>query len=152
MSEISKNLGNITNKLTEQGAPLIEQLLNKLTGKGALIKYSFEDLNIEMPSATDPKGRNRGGGRMTIHGTITISAKMHKIANLNSSNGSGSGISNSGNSFKYERSLTSDTLGSDTTSSTTASINQTTSQHVNNTNNEPALRDYNSTENTATST
>ena len=60
MSEINKSIGSITSKITEHGAPVIEQLLDKLTGKGALVKYNFEDLKIEMPSATDPKGRTIG--------------------------------------------------------------------------------------------
>ncbi len=144
MSEITKNLGNITSKITQSGAPVIEQLLDKLTGKGALIRYSFEDLNIEMPSATDPKGRNMGGGRMSIHGTITISARVHKIT---SSTSSSSSSSNSSNEY-LENSLTSETTNQTITGTSASSIGQTTERFVDNKDNEPALRDYNSNENT----
>lgn len=148
MSEITKNLGNITSKITQSGAPVIEQLLDKLTGKGALIRYSFEDLNIEMPSATDPKGRNMGGGRMSIHGTITISAKVHKITSTTSS---ASGITtNSSNKDYLDSGRTSETISQNITSNTTGSIGQAPNQFVNGKDNEPALRDYNSNENTPT--
>lgn len=147
MSEITKNLGNITSKITQSGAPIIEQLLDKLTGKGALIRYSFEDLNIEMPSATDPKGRTTGGGRMSIHGTITISAKVHKITSTTSS-ASGTTISSSKDYLDSGR--TSETISQNINSNTTGSIGQAPNQFVNEKDNEPALRDYNSNENTPT--
>ncbi|HYF98960.1 MAG TPA: hypothetical protein VD815_02600 [Candidatus Saccharimonadales bacterium] len=148
MSEISKNLGNITSKITQSGAPVIEQLLDKLTGKGALIRYSFEDLNIEMPSATDPKGRTMVGGRMSIHGTITISAKVHKITSTTSSAG---GITTKSSSKDYlDSGSTSETISQNIASNTTGSIGQAPNQFVNDKNNDPALRDYNSNENTPT--
>jgi hypothetical protein len=76
MSEINKNLGKITETISEHGAPVIEQLLDKLTGKGAQIKYSFQDLKVDMPAATKPDGKTVKGGRFNVNGTITISAKV----------------------------------------------------------------------------
>ena len=132
MSEINKNIGNITSKITEHGAPVIERLLDKLTGKGALIKYDFEDLKIEMPSATDPKGRNIGGGKMTIHGTITISARVQKI-----NDGSGGGnLSSPGNeNHNY---------GSTARISEDITINNTEKEQFKTLDDEPALKDYSS--------
>ena len=98
-----------------------------------------------MPSATDPKGRNMGGGRMSIHGTITISAKVHKITSTTSS-ASGTTISSSKDYLDSGR--TSETISQNINSNTTGSIGQATNQFVNEKDNEPALRDYNSNENT----
>ncbi|WP_415312119.1 hypothetical protein [Candidatus Nitrosocosmicus sp. FF01] len=131
MSEINKSIGSITSKITEHGAPVIEQLLDKLTGKGALVKYNFEDLKIEMPSATDPKGRTIGGGKMIIHGTITVSARVQKINN--ESEGS---ISKSGN--------VNDSYGSMRKNSDNITTNNIEKESFKTLDDEPALKDYDS--------
>jgi hypothetical protein len=79
MNEMNKNLGKITETISEHGPPVIEQLLDKLTGKGALVKYSFQDLKVEMPAATKPDGKTVKGGRLNVNGTVTISAKVIKV-------------------------------------------------------------------------
>lgn len=131
MSEINKSIGSITSKITEHGAPVIEQLLDKLTGKGALVKYNFEDLKIEMPSATDPKGRTIGGSKMIIHGTITVSARVQKINN--ESEGS---ISKSGN--------VNDSYGSMRKNSDNITTNNIEKESFKTLDDEPALKDYDS--------
>ena len=136
MSEINKNISNITSKLTEHGAPVIERLLDKLTGKGALIKYNFEDLKIEMPSATDPKGKTIGGGKMTIHGTITISARIQKINN--GSPGGGNISSPGDNNYNY---------GSTKRNNEGITLNNTDKEQFKTLDDEPALKDYSSNNN-----
>lgn len=138
MSEINKNIGNITSKIAEQGAPVIEQLLDKLTGKGALIKYSFEDLRIEMPSATDPNGRNLGGGKMTIRGTVTISAKVQKIGDTGSDGIASTGISMNNNE-NYDN-----TLRAAATNNSSGLVDSTQEDQFKTSDAEPALRDYKS--------
>ena len=136
MSDINKNIGNITSKITEHGAPVIERLLNKLTGKGALVKYSFEDLKIEMPSATDPNGRTIRGGKMTINGTITISAKMH---DLNDTSGGIAAASTSSNSEDYDKTLR---------ATNKSLVDSAKKDQLKTSDDEPALRDYSSSDNT----
>ncbi|WP_148686984.1 hypothetical protein [Candidatus Nitrosocosmicus hydrocola] len=139
MSEINKNLGKITSKITEHGAPVIEQLLDKLTGKGALVKYSFEDLNVEMPSATDPNGRIIGGGKMTIHGTITISARVQDINDVN--DGGGTAATSGHNSKK------SDYYDDKLENPENALADQIEKDRFKTIDNEPALKDYSSNNN-----
>lgn len=79
MNEMNKNLGKIKETISEHGAPVIEHLLDKLTGKGAQVKYSFQDLKVEMPTATKPDGKTVKGGRLNVNGTITISAKVIRV-------------------------------------------------------------------------
>jgi len=138
MSEINKNIGNITSKLTEHGAPVIERLLDKLTGKGALVKYSFEDLKIEMPSATDPNGRNIGAGKMTIHGTITISARVQEIND--GRGGTGSNSSSRNNQYYSNAQKNNEN----------ATINKTEIEEFKTTDDEPALKDYSSNDSNST--
>lgn len=78
MNQLNNNLNKITHKISEEGAPILEQLIEKLTGKGAIITYSFNNLNIEMPTVQGPEGRQLGSGKLTVNGTIRISAKVHK--------------------------------------------------------------------------
>ncbi|HEX5905286.1 MAG TPA: hypothetical protein VFY50_04500 [Candidatus Nitrosocosmicus sp.] len=139
MSDINKNIENITSKITEHGAPVIERLLNKLTGKGALVRYSFEDLKIEMPSATDPNGRTIRGGKMTIHGTITISAKMHDLNDTSGGSAGSAAASTSSNSEDYGKTLRA------TDKSLVDSVKK---DRLKTSDDEPALRDYNSSDNT----
>ena len=82
MNQLNNNLNKITHKISEQGAPILEQLVEKLTGKGAIITYSFNDLKIEMPTAKGPEGRQIGGGKLTVNGTVRISAEVHKKNNV----------------------------------------------------------------------
>ena len=51
MNQFNNNLNKITHKISEEGPPILEQLIEKLTGKGAVVTYSFDNLKIEMPKA-----------------------------------------------------------------------------------------------------
>ncbi len=81
MNQINNNLNKITHKISQEGAPIFEQLVEKLTGKGAVVTYSFDNIKIEMPRAQGPDGRQVGGGSLTVNGTIKISAEVHKKKN-----------------------------------------------------------------------
>jgi len=78
MNQLNNNLNKITHKISRRGAPILEQLVEKLTGKSAIITYSINNLNIEMPTAQGPEGRQLGGGKLTVNGRIQISAVVHK--------------------------------------------------------------------------
>jgi hypothetical protein len=82
MNQLNNNLNKITHKISEEGAPVLEQLIEKLTGKGAIITYSFNNLKIEIPTAKGPEGRQIGGGNLTVNGTLRISAEVHKKNNV----------------------------------------------------------------------
>lgn len=82
MNQLNNNLNKITHKISEEGAPILEQLVEKLTGKGAIITYSFNNLKIEIPTAKGPEGRQIGGGTLTVKGTVRISAEVHKKNNV----------------------------------------------------------------------
>ena len=56
MNQFNNNLNKITHKISEEGPPILEQLIEKLTGKGAVVTYSFDNLKIEMPKAKVMKG------------------------------------------------------------------------------------------------
>ena len=81
MNQLNNNLNKITHKISEEGAPILEQLIEKLTGKGAVVTYSFDNLKIEMPKAQGHEGCQICSGNLTVNGTIRISAVVHKTNN-----------------------------------------------------------------------
>ena len=60
-----------------QWAGLIGELFDRLTGKGAAVTYTFENLIIDIPRAVGPDGRNVGSAQWTINGRIAITAETH---------------------------------------------------------------------------
>ena len=78
MNQSNNNLNKITHKISEEGVPILEQLIEKLTGKGAVVTYSFDNLKIEMPKAQGHEGCQICSGSLTVNGSIRISAQVHK--------------------------------------------------------------------------
>ncbi len=81
MNQLNNNLNKITHKISEEGVPILEQLVEKLTGKSAVVTYSFDNLKIEMPRAQGHEGCQICSGDLTVNGTIRISAVVHKKNN-----------------------------------------------------------------------
>lgn len=123
MNQMTDNLGKITHQITEQGAPIIEQILNKLTGKSASITYAFEDLRVEMPKAEGPDGKQMAKGNLTINGSITISAVLHKKSS--NENGYNLGTKSMSDNGRGTKSINDEGLGIQGYSSNTDVINQT---------------------------
>ena len=78
MNQSNNNLNKITHKISEEGVPILEQLIEKLTGKGAVVTYSFDNLKIEMPKAQGHEWCKICSGNLTVNGSIRISAQVHK--------------------------------------------------------------------------
>lgn len=123
MNQMTDKLGKITHQITEQGAPIIEQILNKLTGKGASITYAFEDLRVEMPKAEGPDGKQMAKGNLRVNGSITISAVLHKKSS--NENGYNLGTKSMSDNGRGTKSINDEGLGIQGYSSNTDVINQT---------------------------
>lgn len=79
-------MSNYNNKIekTEQSssshwAELMEELFDRLTGKGASVTYSFENFVVDIPKAVGPRGQELGSAKWTVNGKIQITAEKHKI-------------------------------------------------------------------------
>ena len=55
--EVSKNIEQNASKWSE----LIKELVDKLTGKDMAVTYEFSNLEIDMPRASGPGGKEIGG-------------------------------------------------------------------------------------------
>jgi hypothetical protein len=88
MSELSNDSGNenINNNSDRsknsskehisEWSELISRIIDKLTGKDLQITYSFDNLEIEIPKAYGPNGRQLGGAKWKVDGKITISTEL----------------------------------------------------------------------------
>ena len=88
MSELSNDSGNenINNNSDRsknsskehisEWSELISRIIDKLTGKDLQITYSFDNLEIEIPKAYGPDGRQLGGAQWKVDGKITISTEL----------------------------------------------------------------------------
>jgi hypothetical protein len=67
--KVEENKSNLTN--------LVSQLVDKLTGKDLAITYEFDNLQIDIPKAAGPDGRELGSAKWMISGKIVISSELH---------------------------------------------------------------------------
>jgi hypothetical protein len=71
-----------TEKSTEQAAQwanLLTELFDRLTGKGTEVAYSFQNLEIDIPRAAGPSGRDLGSAKWVLNGRLTITAQSNKV-------------------------------------------------------------------------
>ncbi|CAN5839267.1 hypothetical protein BH23THE1_BH23THE1_18410 [soil metagenome] len=88
MSELSnnsenKNIDNNSDRSkdsskehTSQWSELISGIIDKLTGKDLQVTYSFDNLEVEIPKAYGPDGKQLGGAKWKVDGKITISTEL----------------------------------------------------------------------------
>ena len=76
MSEISQKVENDNGSDKEQKAShyteIITKLIEKLLDKDVSVTYTFDHLEIDVPSARGPGGRELGGAKWVVDGKITI--------------------------------------------------------------------------------
>jgi len=84
MSQNIKGNENMQNQEQQQQASqwaqMIGQIMEKLTGANMSTTISFDDLEIDVPKAQGPGGRDLGGAKWKINGKIIWSTEGHKTA------------------------------------------------------------------------
>ena len=48
-----------------------------MTGKEAIITYEFDNLEIDIPKAAGPGGKDLGSAKWTVNGKLIIKAEAH---------------------------------------------------------------------------
>jgi hypothetical protein len=77
--EISKVGSRISDKVQQeesQWAKVLSQLVDKLTGKDLAVTYTFDDLQIDIPKAIGPGGKEIGSAKWKINGKLVISTEV----------------------------------------------------------------------------
>ena len=78
MSKYNNNNEKTGQSSSSHWAELMEELFDRLTGKGASVTYSFENFVIDIPKAVGPRGQELGSAKWTINGKLLITAETHK--------------------------------------------------------------------------
>jgi hypothetical protein len=75
---INDNSGskNSSQEHISEWSELISRIIDKLTGKDLQVTYSFDNLEIEIPKAYGPDGRQLGGAKWKVDGKIAISTEL----------------------------------------------------------------------------
>ena len=68
--------------MTTQWAEIIGQLFDRLTGKGASVTYTFDNLVVDIPRAQGPNGQNMGSAKWTVNGKVIITAEAHEASEV----------------------------------------------------------------------
>ena len=55
---------------------VVSDILDKLTGKDMEVTYDFDNLEIDMPKATGPEGKEIGSAKWKINGKFIISTQL----------------------------------------------------------------------------
>ncbi len=71
--ETSNEEQNISN-----WSDVVKDIVDKLTGKDMEVTYHFDNLQIDMPKATGPEGKEIGSAKWKINGKFTISTQLHE--------------------------------------------------------------------------
>jgi hypothetical protein len=61
-----------------QWSQLIGQAIEKLTGKDMSTTINFQNLEIDMPKAQGPDGRDLGTVKWIVNGKVVWTTEMHK--------------------------------------------------------------------------
>jgi hypothetical protein len=84
MSQNIEGTENMQNREQQQQASqwaqMIGQVMEKLTGANMSTTITFDDLEIDVPKAQGPGGRDLGGAKWKINGKIVWSTEGHKTA------------------------------------------------------------------------
>ena len=67
---------NSSKEHTSQWSEMISGIIDKLTGKDLQVTYSFENLEVEIPKAFGPDGKQLGGAKWRVDGKITIFTEL----------------------------------------------------------------------------
>jgi hypothetical protein len=55
---------------------VVRDIIDKLTGKDMEVTYDFDNLDIDMPKATGPEGKEIGSAKWKINGKFIISTQL----------------------------------------------------------------------------
>ena len=60
---------------------VVGDIVDKLTGKDMEVTYDFDNLEVDIPKATGPEGKELGSAKWKINGKFIISTQLHDKSN-----------------------------------------------------------------------
>lgn len=74
---INKNQDKNGDSNISNWSDVVKDIVDKLTGKDMEVTYDFENLEIDLPKATGPEGKEIGSAKWKINGKFIISTELH---------------------------------------------------------------------------
>ena len=71
-----------------QWSQMIGQALESVTGKNMSTTIDFQNLEIDIPKAQGPDGRDLGSAKWTLNGKIVWTTELHKTEEIDAGSGS----------------------------------------------------------------
>lgn len=71
-SSSSSEQGNGGSQKGSQMTQMVEKILDKLVSKDVAVTYTFDHLQIDVPQARGPGGKDLGGAKWIVDGKIVI--------------------------------------------------------------------------------
>jgi hypothetical protein len=65
-------------KLASQWSEMVGQVLESITGKNMSTTINFQNLEIDIPRAQGPDGRDLGSAKWVVNGKVVWTTELHK--------------------------------------------------------------------------
>ena len=74
---INENKDKDSERNTSNWTDVVGGIVDKLTGKDMEVTYDFDNLEVDIPKATGPEGKELGSAKWKINGKFIISTQLH---------------------------------------------------------------------------
>jgi hypothetical protein len=78
MSHDSNNTGQGQQQQTSQWSQMIGQVVESVSGKNMSTTIDFRSLEVDIPRAQGPDGRDLGSAKWTLNGKVVWTTELHK--------------------------------------------------------------------------
>lgn len=78
LKETTKAVGDEVKQNASGWSEMVKGLIDKLTGKDMAITYEFRNLEVDMPKATGPEGKEIGSAKWRMNGKFVISTEVRE--------------------------------------------------------------------------
>lgn len=84
MESLKQEASNVLNDDKEKNtetisnwSDVVRDIVDKLTGKDMEVTYDFDNLEVDIPKATGPEGKELGSAKWKINGKFIISTQLN---------------------------------------------------------------------------
>lgn len=89
MESLKKEASKVVNEVKDKNgerdisnwSDVVGDIVDKLTGKDMEVTYNFDNLEVDIPKATGPEGKELGSAKWKINGKFVISTQLHDKSN-----------------------------------------------------------------------
>jgi hypothetical protein len=71
-----------TQQLASQWSQIVGQVLESVTGRNMSTTINFQNLEIDIPWAQGPSGRDLGSAKWTVNGKVVWTTELHKTGGV----------------------------------------------------------------------